>query len=167
MSPRYGHEKLASRLSQLIMTVAEVFDISCAAARSTTFRLAEPKVGKEPDASFYFAHEPNIRDKDEIDLNVDPPPDLAIEVDDLNASEGKLAIYAALGVPEVWRYDVRAGVLWFGRLRSGDAYLALDRSESLPVLTPERVLEALDLCQGLPESRWGRRLREWAQTLTS
>jgi hypothetical protein len=30
----------------------------------------------------------------------------------------------------------------------------------------QRVLEALALCRALPESRWGRLLREWITSLT-
>jgi Uma2 family endonuclease len=165
MSPKYRHEKSTARLGQLVMRLAEVMDIPCTESRSTTFRLADEEVGKEADTSFYIAHEEMIRDKDEIDLAVDPPPDLAIEVDNLTNSLGKLPIYAALRVPEVWRYDARTGVVWFGRLQQDGTYTSLERSECLPMMTPARVLEALALCQGLPESRWGRRLQEWIRAL--
>ena len=143
------------------MRLAEVLDIPCTESRSTTFRREDEAAGKEADTSFYLAHEQEIRDKDEIDLTIDPPPDLAIEVDDSSSSRNKLAIYAALRVPEVWRYDASAGSLWFGRLQSDGTYRSLDRSECLPMLTPEKVLEALGLSRGLPESRWGRLLTDW------
>ena len=165
MSPRYRHERSAARLGQFVMRLAEVLDLPCTESRSTTFRREAEGVGKEADTSFYLAHEPQIRDKDEIDLVVDPPPDLAIEVDNLSNSRGKLSIYAALRVPEVWRYDANAGVLWFGRLQEDGTYTSLDQSECLPMLTPERVLAALALCHGLPESRWGRLLRDWISQL--
>ena len=108
MSPRYRHEKSTARLGQFVMRFTEVMDIPCTESRSTTFRREEQEAGKEADTSFYIANEELIRDKDEIDLAVDPPPDLAIEVDDPNDSRGKLPIYAALRVPEVWRYDAKA-----------------------------------------------------------
>ena len=122
MSPRYRHEKYTSRLAQFVLRCAEVMDIACTESRSTTFRREDEGAGKEADTSFYIAHEPLIRDKEEIDLDVDPPPDLAIEVDDTHDSQGKLPIYAALRVPEVWRYDVRTGSLWFGRLQDDGTY---------------------------------------------
>jgi Uma2 family endonuclease len=165
MSPKYRHEKSTARLGQLVMRLAEVMDIPCTESRSTTFRLADEGVGKEAHTSFYIAHEPMIRDKDDIDLAIEPPPDLAIEVDNLKNSLGKLPIYAALRVPEVWRYDARAGVVLFGRLQHDGTYTSLKRSECLPMMTAARVLEALALCQGLPESRWGRRLQEWIRGL--
>jgi Uma2 family endonuclease len=153
MSPRYRHEKYSRRLDRLVWELVVELEIPCACAGSTTFRKEGAEAGKEPDACFYFANEPLIRDKEEIDLAVDPPPDLAIEVDNTSHSEGKPPIYAALRIPEVWRYDARAGVLWFGRLQPDGTYAPLTHSECLPLLTPERVLEALGLCRGVPESR--------------
>jgi Uma2 family endonuclease len=158
MSPRYRHEKSAARLGQFVMKLTEVLDIACTESRSTTLRREDEAVAKEADTSFYIAHEEQIRDKDDIDLAVDPPPDLAIEVDNLSDSRGKLPIYAALRVPEVWRYDSGQGALWFGRLQTDGTYQSIERSECLPMLTPQRVLEALALCRGVPESRWGRML---------
>ena len=38
-----------------------------------------------------------------MDLTVDPPPDLAIEVD--VTSQTGLDAYRALGVPELWRFE--------------------------------------------------------------
>ncbi len=140
--------------------------IPCACAGATTLRRENEEAGKESDTSFYISHEPFIRDKDEIDLTVDPPPDLAIEVDDMHDSQEKLPISAALRVPEVWRHEARTGALWFGRLQEDGTYAPIARSECLPLLTPERVLEALALCRGVPESRWGRSLREWVRALT-
>jgi Uma2 family endonuclease len=40
-----------------------------------------------------------------IDLTVDPPPDLVIEIDITSPSLDKFPLYAVIGVPEVWRYD--------------------------------------------------------------
>ena len=66
----------------------------------------------------------------------------------------------ALGVPEVWRFHPRQARLWFGRLEGG-SYVEIDQSLSLPMLTPQRVLEALNLGEGLSESEWDPLLRAW------
>lgn len=63
------------------------------------------EAGVEPDACFYIQNEPVIRGRDRIDLNIDPPPDLAIEIDITSGSETKKNSYQALGVPELWIYD--------------------------------------------------------------
>src|SRR4051794_31662694 len=97
--------------------------------------------------------------KDEIDLVIDPPPDLWIEVDNRGSSRGRLPLYAALGVPEVWRYRVKQGRLWFGRLRD-DHYVPIEQSLALPMLTPQLILEALKLGESLSESEWDPILRD-------
>jgi Uma2 family endonuclease len=38
-------------------------------------------------------------------LKVDPPPDLAVEVDISHGSRSKFRIYARLKVKELWRFD--------------------------------------------------------------
>ena len=166
MSPKYRHEKYNRRIGNVVWDLLVELGIPSLCAGSTTFRREAGEAGKEADTCFYIANEPLVRDKDDIDLAIDPPPDLAIEVDNFNNSEGKLPIYAALRVPEVWRYDTRTGVLWFGRLQADGTYRSIVRSEALPLLTPELVLQALALCKGVAESRWGRLLREWVRGLT-
>lgn len=166
--PGYRHEIWSERLGMLVRAVAEELDIDHAGARSTTFRRpgpeAEKGVGKEADTSFYFAHEPLIRDKDRLDLETDPPPDLWIGVDDTNDSLRALPIYTRLGVPEVWRYDVETDSLTFLALQPDGSYAPLDRSLALPTLTADLVLGQLRRCVGISEGQWGRSVREWAQT---
>ncbi len=43
--------------------------------------------------------------EDEIDPAIHPAPDLAVEIDITHRSIGREPIYAALGVPELWRFD--------------------------------------------------------------
>jgi Uma2 family endonuclease len=166
MSPQYRHEKSSRRLGLLVIAVTGALGIPCEGAGSTTFsrrgRRALQGWGKEPDESFYLANEARIRGKEEIDLDVDPPPDLWIEVDHRGSSRGRLPLYASLGVPEVWRYHTRSRRLWFGTL-DAVVYRPIDRSLALPVLTPALVLEALDLGEALSTSEWDAILRTWVR----
>ncbi len=57
------------------------------------------------NVSYYIEHADAVRAKEEIDLTVDPPPDLVIEVEITPSAIRKLDLFAAMGVPEVWRYD--------------------------------------------------------------
>ena len=170
MSPEYIHEQADRRLTQVIVELVTQRDIPCACAGSTTFRRPgegdAEGAGKEPDTCFYFENEPAIRGKSKIDLETDPPPDLAIEVDNTTDSTRKLPIYAALGVPEVWQYGVNTGELRFGKLQPDGAYAGIERSECLPMLTPALVLEALHLAEGISETRWFQKLREWVRALS-
>jgi Uma2 family endonuclease len=164
MSPLYRQETASFRLAILVLAVTSTLDIVCQGTGSTTFKRRgvgrKKGWGKAPDQSFYLANEPRIRGKEEIDLESDPPPDLWIEVDNRGSSRGRLPLYAALGVPEVWRFDSRTKRIWFGRLEGG-AYVETDRSLSLPMLTPETVLEALRLGEGRSASEWDASLRAW------
>ena len=166
-TPEFLYEVMGNRLGDFVLVVAMVLGIDCTGARKTTLRRKgdEPQkgYGKEPDESFYIAHEPLVRKNRKIDLEVDPPPDLAIEVDNTRDSAGKLPIYAALGVPEVWRYDVNTEVIWFGHLQADGTYAPIERSACLPMLTPALVLDGLRIGAGMSESRWMGRLRDWVR----
>ncbi len=144
-------------------------DITFEAAGSTTFRRGEPKrkegKGKEPDESFYFANAARVLGKTSLRVEAgDPPPDLWIEVDNRSSSRGRLPVYAALGVPEVWRYRVLSRRLQFLSLdKNTKTYEGIERSLSLPMLTPALVLEALTMGENLPVNTWTRRLRAWVR----
>ena len=72
---------------------------------STTFKRGDMTVGIEPDDCFYIANHASMIGRDRLDLTVDPPPDLAIEVE--ITSKTQLSAYEALGVPEIRRYEDR------------------------------------------------------------
>ncbi len=61
------------------------------------------QVGLEPDQCFYIANESRVRGKSRLDLTVDPPPDLALEID--LTSRTQTSAYCGLQVPEIWRYE--------------------------------------------------------------
>jgi len=166
MSPEYLHEQGAERVGMLIRAVARASGLAYQSARSTTFRRRRRRPlgghGREADASFYFGeHAERLALKKGIDLRVDPPPDLAIEVDNTAQSEWKLPVYARLRVPEVWRYDVDARTLWFGRLRAVRSYEQIERSVALPMLSRPWVLDVLSRGEGLIDSRYEASLDGW------
>ena len=105
MSPLPGHGEI-SRVLCLF-----VFDLALASGRpirmlgSTTLRRRLRRRGLEPDECFYIANEPRVRGKQRLSIPRDPPPDLAVEIDVTNSSIDRMPIYAALQVPQVWRYS--------------------------------------------------------------
>lgn len=105
MSPGKRHENHAELLGALVRAFAEELDIDIQGCRTMTFKREDLEKGLEPDNCYYIQHEAQVRAKDEIDFSADPPPDLAIEIDVTTKSVGKMPIYAAFRVPEVWRYD--------------------------------------------------------------
>jgi Uma2 family endonuclease len=104
MSTSFEYERLKSLVARLIDVLTEELDLGTIAAGSTTFKLEGLKKGVEPDLCYYAANAEHVRNKMTIDLTIDPPPDLVVEIDVTNSSVPRLAIYAALGVPEVWRW---------------------------------------------------------------
>ncbi|HEY2586494.1 MAG TPA: Uma2 family endonuclease [Tepidisphaeraceae bacterium] len=102
MSPSRLHERVKNILGRIVEAYGEAMDIVVEAGGSMTFRREDLQKGLEPDECYYVAHAADILQKDEIDLSVDPPPDLVIEVDISRPLVERQPIYAAMGVPEVW-----------------------------------------------------------------
>lgn len=101
-----------------------------------------PRKGTEPDACFYVQSAPAIGPKVDIDFDRDPPPDIAVEIDVQHDSLGKFPLYAAFGVPEIWRYDGTA--LTMHRLEGG-RYVPAPSSIALPVLDAQTLTRLLGL----------------------
>ena len=167
MSPEYLHDAGVFHLSLIVVAYCKVFEIPGGGAGSTTFRKGVPGElkgrGKEPDASFYLGAEAvkAIQGKSFIELSVDPPPSLWIEVDNWGSSKARLPIYAALGVPEVWRFRRRKGILRIGRLdENSGRYLEAESSFALPGLTPAIVLDLLAQHTSADDIGWSRWLEQ-------
>jgi Uma2 family endonuclease len=105
MSPLPEHENYHIVLAQFVRVLAAESGMRYRSFGSTTFRREDVERVLEPDDCFYLASLPRILGRRDLDLARDPPPDLALEVDITHSSLDRLAIYAALGVREVWRFD--------------------------------------------------------------
>jgi Uma2 family endonuclease len=166
MSPELIHEMPSHRISTFMAVLSEELDIAIQGAGSTTFKRGEKraKQGKAPDQCFYFANAERIVHNQRINLDRDPPPDLWVEVDYRSSASGRSPLYAALGVPEVWQLRATSNRLRFLRLADDRTkYEPIERSLSLPMLTPALVLEALALGEGQLESSWIKALRGWVR----
>ena len=103
MSPLPAHEKSKIYISTLVEIILEELDIDFCPLGSTTFKSELLNKGIEPDNCFYIKNQALIRDKERLDLTIDPPPDLALEID--LTSRTNIEIYQALAVPELWRFE--------------------------------------------------------------
>lgn len=158
--PSLKHETVNRTLDIFIEVLAEGMEIDVVNAGSTTFKREDLLRGFEPDTCFYVKNTQLIRGKEEIDLAVDPSPDLVIEIDITRPSLDKLPIYAAVGVLEVWRYDGRQLTIF--RLED-KAYKAYEESTVLPGLTSATISQFIDESKTLDRPAWLRRVREWAR----
>jgi Uma2 family endonuclease len=160
MTPLPVHENYNRQIERAIVVVAEEVEQNYNLFGSMTIKRSDLAAGKEPDSCYYFANEPAVRGKTKLDFTQDPPPDLAVEIDITSSSLNQLALYATLGVGEVWRYD--GAELIFYQLQSAK-YVVVDRSPTFPMLAPARVLEFLAECQTEGINQAVKNLRKWVQ----
>ena len=99
------HEKAKKLLGRFVEALTEELDIDIASGGSMTCRREDEEGSLEPDECYWIEHEEQVRGRIDIDLESDPPPDLAIEAEISRSVLSRLGIYARLGVPEVWRTD--------------------------------------------------------------
>ncbi len=157
-----GHEKPNRTLALLVEVLAEEFGLDVERVGSMTFKREPLRKGFEPDSAFYIAHAAAIRGRD-VDAEVDPAADLIIEVDITRRSLPRFPIYAAFGVPELWRYD--GSRVWIYRLE-GSRYVESESSAALAPLTAALATEFLEESRRLRSTDWLRRVRQWARTHT-
>jgi Uma2 family endonuclease len=161
MSPLFAHEVGADLLGRFVVVLTEELGLPLQAARSTTFRRRRMRRGLEADHSWWIANAAKIRGKERIDLRVDPPPDLALEVDLTRRSVDRMSIYARLRVPEVWRKDGNG--LTFNALQADDRYVEQTHSLSFPQFTPADLMAHLALRKLYDENEVVRQFREFVR----
>ena len=108
MTVGYLHERIRTLISLLLSDWLESAAIPVISAGQWTLRQALKKRGLESDSCFYISNLHKVEGKTEINLEDDPPPDLAIEVDITTNSAMKFAVYASLQVPEIWVWQDRS-----------------------------------------------------------
>lgn len=142
MSPSDRHEKLKSVIARLIehMTISIGVRIECFG--SATRRRRTLRRGLQPDETFFIANEPAMRGRFDYRPDHDPPPDLAVEVDLRRPSSRRMRIYAALRIPEVWKYDAK-GTRFYALGEKGD-YHEIEYSLSFPFITPADIDRFID-----------------------
>lgn len=128
-TPSKRHETLKWIAGRFIEAFADEADIDYEAAGSTTWRRAAVEGGLEADESYYIQNVNVVAGRD-VDLTVDPPPDLAVEIDLSPPEVEKASVYARLGVPEIWRWRNRQLVVLIRR--ADGTYAEGAQSAALP-----------------------------------
>ena len=139
MSPTRLHERVRILIAKCIDVWVEERRIPIQSCGSTTFRREDLERGIEPDNCYYIQHESAVRERDEIDLSIDPPPDLAIEVDLSCSSFSRMPTYAGLGIPEVWRWQKEKLQLY--RLDASQRYVEASASIALQGFPIEQLVD--------------------------
>lgn len=159
MTPLPEHETGKVIIGDLIKALLEEMDIEFWSLGSTTFKNQEMLKGIEPDDCFYIQNEAAIRGKDQLDLTVDPPPDLALEIDVSFRTHS--SIYEALGVPELWRFE--KGLLEINVLQNG-RYIQCDYSPNFSNLSLIEIIpQYVNQCKTLGRNKTMRAFRAWVR----
>jgi Uma2 family endonuclease len=158
LPPHEGYKKLIGRF---VEAATEEAATEIRSLGSTTWSREDLAKGLEADECYYIQNEPLVRGKQEIDLAKDPPPDLAIEINHTSSSIDRLAIYAALKVPEVWRYD---GTRFTILTLAGNQYVSQESSRVLPMIQQVDLAKFIAMSQTMGETSLVRAFRQWFRT---
>lgn len=161
MSPSPAHEMIKSLLGQMIEAITEELGIARRSLGSTTWNRRNLGKGCEADECYYLLNQHRVCDRLEVDLAVDPPPDLVVEAEVSRSAVSKLRIYSALGVPEVWRWR-RNGLAAYS-LGADGKYVECEFSLNLPMLRVKDLEPFLDFQLAANETVWIRHFRSWVR----
>ncbi|MBD2004217.1 MULTISPECIES: Uma2 family endonuclease [Cyanophyceae] len=160
MTPLFEHENPKSNFGNLIIFLALELDIEIKSAGSTTLKRQIANRGIEPDNCYYIQNELAVRGKQKLNLETDPPPDLAIEIDITSSSVNKFEIYSALGVTELWRYDGRN--LKFYQLAEGK-YIECEFSIAFPIVSVTEISRFIEQSKSIGEIALLKSFRAWVR----
>ncbi|HLP88896.1 MAG TPA: Uma2 family endonuclease [Nostocaceae cyanobacterium] len=156
-----GEEENTNRfIDDLIRILADELNLNLKKFGSLTLKRENLLKSAEPDSCYYIKNELLVRGKRDIDLNFDPSPDLVLETDITNSSLDKHPIYAALGVPEFWRYNGKK--LEFLVLSKPTlTYNPVSQSPTFPFLTTDIIPQLLERSLTEGETATLRYFRTW------
>lgn len=161
MSPSPSHERVKKLIGQLIETFTTEMGIPRRSLGSTTWKRRQLGKGCEADECYYILSHHRVRERPDVDLTVDPPPDLVVETEVSRTVVRRLRIYAALGVPEIWRW--RNDSLTAYSLGADEKYVEREFSLNLPMLRVKDLEPFLSFNVSADETAWIRQFRTWVQ----
>ena len=160
IAPSSAHERPKSIIHRLVMALSDELLIDIESLGSTTLKREMSAAGAEPDDCFYAQNAALVIGKEDLNLTHDPAPDLVVEINRTTSSLDRFPIYAALGVPEVWRFNGRQMRI---HLLSEDRYEESTISKAFPFVTAQALSEfiAFGLKNGARKAAIA--FREWVR----
>jgi Uma2 family endonuclease len=135
-----GHERSTGLIERFIKIIVVEMGMKIKTMGSTRLDREDLVKSAEPDNGYYIQNYALVADR-EVDLNVDPAPDLVVEVDITHTDINKNKLYASMGVPEFWRFN---GRVWrILELVDGD-YIDRDRSPTFPLVKKTDLYQFLE-----------------------
>jgi Uma2 family endonuclease len=161
MSPSPDHEAVKELLCDMVKAFTEELGISQRSLGSTTWKRPEFAKGLEADGCFFILNHQRVCRRRHVDLAVDPPPDLAVETEISRSVVGRPRIYAALGVPEIWRWR-KKGLTAYS-LGADGKYVEREFSLNLPRLRVRDLEPFLEFELAADQTAWIRKFRAWVR----
>jgi Uma2 family endonuclease len=149
MTPLEEHQRCSRLIESLILVFADELVLQVSSIGSVLLKRADLGCCIQPESCYYLDKEVEMRRRAELNLEQVAPPDLVLDVTINKSALNLFAIYAAMGIPEVWQYvttigdDVLKGNLVIYALQ-GDRYVPSTHSLAFPLLPSKRVLEFLE-----------------------
>lgn len=156
--PLEDHEQLKGFIGLFIRTLVIETGLKLKSLWSTTLNREDLDRGAEPDNAYYIQNRDSVAGKT-IDLQRDPPPDLVVEVDISHTDIDKNRLYAAMGVPELWRFDGR--FLRIYQLTDG-GYAETETSQTFAFMKKQDLYDFIDAAR-VDEVEAEMNLRNWAR----
>ncbi|MEO1146759.1 MAG: Uma2 family endonuclease [Cyanobacteria bacterium J06638_22] len=160
IDPLPEHEYFKQSISIAIEDIAEALNQDYESYGSTTWRKQAEQAGLEADNCFYFQNEAQIRGQLTFDLNQDPPPDLALEIDITRKPLARFPIYARLGIPEIWCYD--QGKLSIYLLQQAQ-YVEAEQGRAFPSLKIQELPRLIEVNRDSGRLALRRAVRSWVR----
>lgn len=150
MSPRKDHDWYVTMIGRMVELLALELNVEIQSVGSTTLFGDSAERSVQPDEAYYVAHEAVVRGKKQFDPQRDPPPDLIVEVDVTNSCVPRLPVFAAIKIPELWRFT--GGKMHFHGLERTGGYQELLHSRAFPMVTPADFDEVLGQSETVSEN---------------
>lgn len=160
------HEWMSECFGHLVMAIATRLRISCEPAGEATYRRHEKDAGLEGGRTFHIGADAEwMRGDRDYDFEIDPPPDLAIEVEVSHSADIAVEAWGRLGVPEIWRFHAKSFACTFWSRRDDGSYEQVARSLAFSMLEPSDVVEQLRRAKESGTVRWLAQLPSWIDDL--
>jgi Uma2 family endonuclease len=178
MAPDMPHENSNRVIEGFIGVLCEELQLEIKRTGSLTLTRDDLQRGGEPDSSYYIQNEYRVRNKEKIDLNIDPPPsgfavahggnpqdravspDLVLEVEYTKPKVDKFKIYAAIGIPEFWRFN--GSVLRIYILNDGQ-YIEVEQSPTFAQVAVKEIPRFIQETRINGEMVTTRAFRAWVK----
>ncbi|OBQ23533.1 MAG: hypothetical protein AN488_05200 [Anabaena sp. WA113] len=164
MTPLKPHESSNRLIEVFVGVLCEELGLEVNRVGSLTLTRDDLEYGAEPDSSYYIQNELLVREKENIDLAFDPPPDLVLEVEYSRPKIDKFKLYAAMGIPEFWRYD---GTILRVYILANGQYSETQTSPTFAVIPIKEIPRFIEESKKIGQIAVTRAFRTWVKLKAS